>query len=268
MTPVPKNIVLLRVGIDRGAGGMAGPLFDDGSFEFIPIDADSHAHGLTYGNAIGINKKKPLIRYFPESRQRAMRDRPIHNDPEFRTWTYGDPTMPKQGLRDLEPGDFLVLYSGLRGWNGCKAPEALYIVGYFVVEVAGTYPRLVESYRKKGGEKWVSKTFSENQHIIHGEVAGNRYKRKSRTTGKVTWVKSELVLVKGGSGSRLLKKAVRLSAPHKRKDKGGHNVFVLDPAMARHFGRFTALNAIQRSIPRWVDEQHIKAASTFLQSLH
>ena len=74
MTPAPKSIVLLRVGIDRGAGGMAGPLFDDGSFEFIPIDADSHAHGLTYGNAIGINKKKPLIRYFPESRQPAMRD--------------------------------------------------------------------------------------------------------------------------------------------------------------------------------------------------
>jgi hypothetical protein len=29
--------LLLRVGIDKGSGGIYGPIFDDGSFEFVPI---------------------------------------------------------------------------------------------------------------------------------------------------------------------------------------------------------------------------------------
>jgi Nucleotide modification associated domain 3 len=32
------QVVLLRVGIDSGRGGIQGPLLDDKSFEFIPID--------------------------------------------------------------------------------------------------------------------------------------------------------------------------------------------------------------------------------------
>ena len=31
------QVVLLRVGIDTGSGGILGPLFSDGSFEYIPI---------------------------------------------------------------------------------------------------------------------------------------------------------------------------------------------------------------------------------------
>ncbi len=29
--------VMLRIGIDSGCGGIQGPLFHDGSFEFIPV---------------------------------------------------------------------------------------------------------------------------------------------------------------------------------------------------------------------------------------
>ena len=173
MKSISKNVVFLRVGIDRGAGGMAAPLFKDGSFEFVPIDAAWHKHGLTYGNTLGIKKKKPLIQYFPASRQKKMHNRAIHNDPEFETFTYGDPTLPKQGLRRLERGDLLVLYCGLRGWNKCEAPEALYIVGFFNIQIAGTYSSLV----KDRGADWVKKLFSRNHHIIHGDVNGNSYKR-------------------------------------------------------------------------------------------
>ena len=31
------QVVLLRVGIDTGSGGILGPLFSDGLFEYIPI---------------------------------------------------------------------------------------------------------------------------------------------------------------------------------------------------------------------------------------
>jgi hypothetical protein len=243
---------------------MAGPLLDDeGSFEFIPIDASRDAEGPTYGNTMGVKKRKPLIEYFPQSRKATMRDRPIHNDPEFESWTYGDPTMPKQGLRELCAGDFLVLYCGLRGWKACNEPEALYIIGYFVVKYAGTYPDLM----KKHGEAWIEREFSKNYHIIHGDIRGKRYKRKNRKTGRTKWVKSRLILIKGGLGSRLLKAAARLSAHHKRMDKGGHRVYVLNPTLYKHFGRFTKLNAIQRSIPRWVKEEHVPDAVKFLKGL-
>ena len=41
----------------------------------------------------------------------------IHNDPEFETFTDGDPTVPKRGLRNLAKGDLLVFYAGLEGWD-------------------------------------------------------------------------------------------------------------------------------------------------------
>jgi hypothetical protein len=50
-------------------------------------------------------------------------------------------------------------------------------------------------------------------------------------------------------------------------DKGGHRVYVLNPTLYKHFGRFTKLNAIQRSIPRWVKEEHVPDAVKFLKGL-
>ena len=47
------NVVLLRIGIDTGSGGIHGPLFADGTFEYIPIP-DGHAvDERTYGNTVG-----------------------------------------------------------------------------------------------------------------------------------------------------------------------------------------------------------------------
>ncbi|MGA2853550.1 MAG: hypothetical protein ABSE90_05420 [Verrucomicrobiota bacterium] len=80
-------------------------------------------------------------------------------------------------------------------------------------------------------------------------------------------IRDDLILVKGGRGSRLLNKAVKISADEKATDKGGHPVFVLDPKMSRHFGTFTDLNAIQRSTPRWVKPEFCKKAVAFLKTL-
>jgi Nucleotide modification associated domain 3 len=248
------NVFLLRVGIDTGCGGMAGPIFGDGSFEFIPIDSDRHLKGHTYGNLSARHRSRKLIDYFPERLRLKMQDCFVHDDPEFKTCTYGDPTRPKQGLRHLKSGDLLVFYAGLCGWGECTTPTALYIVGYFKVQEAGPYPELVRKYSK--GD--VHKTFAENYHIIHRDVHGRRYKRGS---------KSELVLVKGGPGSKLLNTAVRLSAPKKRMDRGGHRIFVLDPVLKKYFGSFTKLNAIQRSIPRRVAKDQTESARRFVLGL-
>jgi len=50
------QVVLLRVGIDTGSGGIHGPLFSDGSFEYIPIPDHFGGRGVdkrTYGNIRG-----------------------------------------------------------------------------------------------------------------------------------------------------------------------------------------------------------------------
>ena len=39
---------------------------------------------------------------------------PMHEDPEFRTFTYGDPTSPKAKLRELQKNDMLAFYAGPR----------------------------------------------------------------------------------------------------------------------------------------------------------
>lgn len=50
-------------------------------------------------------------------------------------------------------------------------------------------------------------------------------------------------------------------------DRGGHRIFVLDPALKQYFGSFTKLNAIQRSIPRWVAKDHTESARRFVLGL-
>ena len=50
------QVVLLRVGIDTGSGSALGPLFKDGSFEYVPIPDRFNGCGVderTYGNTPG-----------------------------------------------------------------------------------------------------------------------------------------------------------------------------------------------------------------------
>jgi hypothetical protein len=245
------KVVLLRVGIDSGCGGMQGPIFENNSFDVVPINSSHHRLGRMYGNVAGRHKRK-LIEYFPKRLQNRMRDCFVHDDPEFESYTYGDPTGPKQSLRRLESGDLLVFYAGLCGWGDCRESAALYIIGYFEVSYAGLYPDLAKKYSKD----WVEKTFGKNFHIIHGDLQRKTAKRKL-----------DLVLVKGGKGSKLLNKAVRLSGPKKALDRGGHRIFVLDPALKKYFGSFTKLNAIQRSIPRCVKDEYVQLAARFVRGL-
>jgi len=101
------QVVLLRVGIDTGSGGIHGPLFKDGSFEYVPIRDGFNGCGIsdrTYGNTLARYGNRRLVHYFPENVRESRRNVPIHHDPEFQTFTYGDPTPPKQGLRKLQRG--------------------------------------------------------------------------------------------------------------------------------------------------------------------
>jgi hypothetical protein len=238
------QVVLLRVGIDTGSGGIHGPLFTDGTFEYIPIPDGFNGRGVdtrTYGNTVG-RKGRRLIDYFPESRRERVFGQSIHFDPEFETFTYGDPTSPKARLRDLEVGSLLVFYAGLEGWDFNCSP-ALYIIGYFEVARAGK----VSSFAKEE----VGEMFINNFHVMHREVFEDQ--------------KERLVLVKGSLNSRLLTKAVKISSLG--KDKKGHPLQRLSPEMQIIFGEFGGNTSIQRSPPRWVAPEFTERATQFVLAL-
>jgi hypothetical protein len=236
------NVVLLRVGIDTGSGGIHGPLFADGSFAYVPIPDTYGVSEYTYGN-MRDRFDKPLSDYFPKSRQRSAADQPVHLDPEFETFTYGDPSRTKRSLGKLQPGDMLVFYCGLEGWEDYDVPSALYLMGYFEVELA-ILPA------DEADQSLIEQHFANNFHVHHPSA----YQRD----------KDRLVLVKGGPGSRLLAKAVKISKVG--QDSAGQSLKVLSDEMRDVFGDFTGINSLQRSTPRWVSEDFVERAADFVRS--
>lgn len=235
------KMAMLRVGIDTGSGGMHGPLFQDGSFEFVPIPDRSSIDTRTYGNTT-CRTGRTLIDYFPKPRRTAMRSKSMHADPEFTTFTYGDPTSPKAGLRHLQEGDMLVFYCGLRGWDFESEP-ALYLIGYFEVLAAGKASDF--------GPDELRDLFGENFHVRHQNVFEQQNDR--------------LVLAKGSAESRLLEKAVSISEVG--RDVRGRPLKVLSPAMQEIFGDFEGKVSFQRSPTRWVGGAHVAKAARFVRSL-
>jgi hypothetical protein len=236
------NIALVRVGADTANGGIHGPLFADGGFTYIPIPDIYCVSEYTYGN-MQDRSGKLLSVYFPESRRRSAADRPVHLDPEFETFTYGDPSRTKRSLGTLQLGDMLVFYCGLEGWGDYDMPPALYLMGYFEVELA--IPVAGEA-----DQALVERHFANNFHVRHPST----YLRD----------RDRLVLVKGGPGSRLLNKAVRIS--QRGRDRGGRSLKVLSDKMRGVFGEFGGKNSLQRSTPRWVSEEFVERAADFVRS--
>ncbi|MBZ5555583.1 MAG: hypothetical protein LAO21_22990 [Acidobacteriia bacterium] len=236
------RVAMVRVGIDAGAGGMQGPLFPNGSFEFVPIPDRWGIDARTYGNFEG-RHGRPLIEYFSERRQAKMMRQSIHLDPDFTTFTYGDPTPPKAGLRHLRRGDMLIFYCGLEGWDFRSAP-GLYLMGYFDVLAAG----MASEFSK--GE--LHHLFAANFHVLHKKVFQHQ--------------RDKLVLVKGSAKSRLLKRAVLMSVMG--HDRTGQPLKVLSPKMQKVFGGFGGKISFQRSPTRWVVPSYTERAVDFMRSLH
>lgn len=233
--------VLLRVGIDTGAGGINGPLFSDHTFEYIPIPDYSGFDTRTYGNTEGRFNRK-LIDYFPQSRHNKYRNQTIHFDPEFESFTYGDPTSLKSRLRCLEKGDYLIFYCGLEGYD-FKAEPALYVMGYFEVEVAAR----AENFSKDQ----LNTLFSKNFHVRHDNIFNKQ--------------KDRLVLIKGTQNSRLLSKAFKIS--QYGQDRQGKPLKVISREMQAIFGDFDGKISIQRSSPRWIAPAYVDKTVSFIKSL-
>ena len=200
----------------------------------------------TFGRLIGRHGKS-LADYFPPGRRDSIALSGVHCDPDWSTYTYGDYTRsPKSSLQTLERGDFLIFTCGLQGWDFDCEP-AIYLMGYFNVKTAGKYSEFSRSEIKS--------LFGNNDHVWR---IRNRREAIAQNGG-------ELLLVKGTSESRLLKKAVRLSTT--KKDKSGRPLKVLSPRMQKIMGDFGGRTSIQRSPARWIDPYYVGRTADFLKSL-
>ena len=242
-----SQVVLLRVGMDSGVGGIQGPLLDKGRFDYLPIPDDwNDDNPVTYGKTVGRHGRL-LFEYWSGKRREKYRLKGIHFDPEFDTFTYGDPTTPKQSLRWLEKGDLLVFYAGLQRWSvkvGYHGDPHLYIIGYFLVEKAGHIKDLFDKYTRNE----IEREFGRCIHVVKGRP-----------------VEKRLVLVKGGKGSRLLNHA-RLISEY-GKDKNGQRLKVLRRDLKKYFGGFSKRNSLQRSPPRWVSDEFAQKAYNYVMRL-
>jgi hypothetical protein len=211
--------MLLRIGIDKGTDGALGPIFSDGTFEYIPIsegDAES-SEDRTYANTIG-RSGQPFSTYLP----RGIANRTMHYDPEFNTFTYGDPTVKRKYLVKLAPGDLLVFYAGLTPFQHTQFPTGLYLIGYFTVLHVFDFNALIP----------------QEINALYARYPNNAHLKRQMDP-------SDLVLIVGAPGQcKLLEKAIPIS--EKKLNVNGIPYDAVSQKMEQLLG---ISGSIQRSIP-------------------
>ena len=178
------RIYLVNVGANASHGRVFSPLFDDGTFEFLPIpesdrSLDKKRRAVRYRDLPSYNKSRGDLReYVPE----GMWSSACHNDPDLQEFTYGDnPGRGRSGaLTNLRRGDVLLFLARLERYReGRRTGEAgFYLVGGLWVD----YADFVTSN---------SRRFAGNAHARRGEpeflgVAGSERSRRFRRAVPIT----------------------------------------------------------------------------------
>lgn len=219
-----RQMLFLRVGIDRGCGGQLSPRFEDGSFEYVPIpesQAVAQSRGVTYSE-IPARSGGTLLQWV---RQNGL----VHYDPEFESFTYGEPNNPKRSqLLRLQQGDFLVFYAGFQGPG--IAAGTCFIIGYFCV-------KKVHDVLYTAGEAWPP------AHLAN--LHQNAHFRRSNPETTLVVVEGDLLR------SRFLEKLKQFSDADQR---------VL-PSVEDTVG---FCGSVMRAIGRWVPSTHIAKAEDWL----
>ena len=170
---MPGRIYLANVGANA-SHRFAGPLFEDRSFEFLPIPEDPDISGpdaVRYRDLRPFNaQERDLTGYVPKRLWNAS----AHSDPEFNTYTYGDncETSPRAAsLKHMGPGDFLFFIARLASYPGltrAASPRSdasmgygFYLIGFLEIE------NVLRDVRSRPSAEEMRR-FSENSHVRRG----------------------------------------------------------------------------------------------------
>lgn len=133
-----------------------------------------------------------------------------------------------------------MFYAGLQPYGfEDEKKRGLCVIGYFEVKAAG--------FSTDFSKEELKELFSNNYHV--------KYRENEK----------RLILVKGTSKSRLLRRAHLISK--NGHDRSGNRIYVLSDEAKEYFGTFTKLNAIQRSTPRWVSDNMVTTAARWVLQL-
>ena len=132
------RIFLANVGANA-SHRFSGPLFPNGTFEFLPIPEDTDLEGPHAVRFMDLTSHYDSARDLRDYLPQRLWWRPAHYDPEFETFTYGDncETSPRAAsLKGLEKGDLLFFLTRLQRWErGRETGEhGFYLVGFLEIE--------------------------------------------------------------------------------------------------------------------------------------
>ena len=172
------RIYLVNVGSNSSHKAFS-PIFDDGTFEFLPIPV-SDWDGQDWP---GATRYRDLRSYRDAGRDLLqfvspkLHDWPCHNDPEFGTFTYGNSSdnPSSAALTGMCEGDVLLFLARLKGWaDGNRTGGAgFYLIGGLLADYAGwVTPQSPQANR-----------FANNAHAIRGDwefwgIAGSSQSRR------------------------------------------------------------------------------------------
>jgi hypothetical protein len=140
--------LLLHVAADTTNLGVVGPIFEDQSFEYIPINNVYGEEKRTYRDFMASNQRygRTLADFLPTD----VASLPVHYDPDFDNYLYGQPLDKdprSRVLRNLEHGDVLFFVASLAPYDSyvyARRDELLrsyqvgrrnkYVIGFFTVD--------------------------------------------------------------------------------------------------------------------------------------
>ncbi len=162
------RIFLANVGANA-SHRFAGPVFENGTFEFLPIPETPDLHSRRATRYRDLRSwyypERDLLDYVP----RRLWDVSCHNDPEFETFTYGDncdSNSRAAGLKLMGSGDVLLFLVRLERWSGGKRTGhyGFYLVAR--IEVAPIDWRLAAVAARPSDREM--RVFGRNAHLIRG----------------------------------------------------------------------------------------------------
>ncbi len=168
------TVVLAGIGADSTNVGALAPLYDDGTFEYVPIPEKTRetretetlgSWSLRYDDGVAADlttriSPQPIHDGETTLTGQALESWPLHHDPNFEALTYGEHRTSGyvSRLRELERDDVVGFYAGLRRPGGDRAHR--YLIGYFTVaEVATITPETPQAERER-----ILERHAENAH--------------------------------------------------------------------------------------------------------
>jgi hypothetical protein len=218
-----RRVLLIGIGADGTNTKPLPPIYDDGTFEYVPIPETQTetAEPKNYDNWEFTYQDTTAASYFRRIRPSKdngwigddnFSEHPFHRDPNLESLTFGD----KKGsngtggdLEKLQQGDILGFYAGLQG----RGRKHRYIIGYFTVSEVTD----------------LDQHPSEHRDNLLNEHPDNAHSMRYRGEGQLKH--SDVVIVDGKSPGGLLAEALQISS----FDRFGSSQYYLKDEFAEQF---------------------------------